>query len=57
MSMPARASAFDRNQCSIPPKDSDAIAGIAMPARASASDSTDTLMNAELLAGFVPKNP
>ena len=33
----------------------DALAGIAKPARASASNSIDTLMNAEALAGFAPK--
>ena len=35
----------------------DALAGIAKPARASVSISIDTLMNVELLAGFVPKGP
>ena len=35
----------------------DILAGIAKPARASAFNSIDTLMNAEALAGFVPKGP
>ena len=37
--------------------DADALAGFAMPASASMSNSIDTLMNAEALAGFVPKGP
>ena len=35
----------------------DALAGIAKPARVSASDSINMLMNAEALAGYDPKVP
>jgi len=35
----------------------DALAGIAKPARASVSNSIDTPVNAEALAGFAPKGP
>ena len=35
----------------------DALAGIAKPARALVLISIDTPMNAEALAGFVPKGP
>ena len=37
--------------------DTDALAGITKPARASMSVSIDTLMNAEARAGFAPKGP
>ena len=35
----------------------DALAGVAIPARASVSNSVAALMNAEALAGFVPIGP
>ena len=37
--------------------DADALAGIVKPARPLAFNSIDTLMNAEALAGFDPKDP
>ena len=35
----------------------DALAGIVKPARASASVSVSTVMNTEAMSGFVPKGP
>ena len=51
---PARASTFIRVYKQL---NANALAGIAKSARASVSNSIDTLMNAEAFAGFVPKGP
>ena len=61
--MPARASrrpiVYQRSKLFLDYRMSKPLwaAGIAMPARASASNSINARMNAEALAGFVPKGP
>ena len=54
--MPARASMFS-NKINNSVLNADAHAGIAKPARVSASISVSILMNVEAMPGFVPNGP